>query len=49
MYREDLVLNNLQWLIRRKTQPDQTNPNSIYLIGMYVCMYKDYLVLNNLQ
>ena len=24
MYKEDLVLNNLQWLICHKTQPNQT-------------------------
>ena len=24
MYKEDLVLNNLQWLIYHKTQPNQT-------------------------
>ena len=23
MYKEDLALNNLQWLIRHKTQPNQ--------------------------
>ena len=26
MYKEDLALNNLQWLICHKTQPNQTNP-----------------------
>ena len=41
MYKEDLALNNLQWLIRHKTQPNQI----IYLIYMY----KEDLVLNNLQ
>ena len=25
MYKEDLVLNNLQWLICLKTKPNQTN------------------------
>ena len=40
MYKEDLALNNLQWLICHKTQP-----NHIYLIYMY----KEDLALNNLQ
>ena len=39
MYNEDLVLNNLKWLICHK------KPNFIY--AMY--MYKEDLVLNNLQ
>ena len=42
MYKEDLALNNLQWLICHKTQP---KPNHIYLIYMY----KEDLALNNLQ
>ena len=42
MYKENLALNNLQWLICHKTQPNQ---NPIYLI----CMYKEDLALNNLQ
>ncbi len=41
MYKEDLALNNLQWLICHKTQPNQT----IYL----TYMYKEDLALNNLQ
>ena len=40
MYKEDLALNNLHWLICHKTQP-----NHIYLIYMY----KEDLALNNLQ
>ena len=40
MYKEDLALNNLQWLICYKTKP-----NPIYLIYMY----KEDLALNNLQ
>ena len=40
MYKEDLALNNLKWLICHKTQP-----NHIYLIYMY----KEDLVLNDLQ
>ena len=27
MYEQDLTLNNLQWLICQKTQPNQTKPN----------------------
>ena len=42
MYKEDLALNNPQWLICIKFQP---NPNHIYLIHMY----KEDLPLNNLQ
>ena len=26
MYKEDLALNNLDWLICYKTKPNQTNP-----------------------
>ena len=40
MYKEDLALNNLQWLICHKTKP-----NYVYLIYMY----KEDLALNNLQ
>ena len=40
MYKEDLALNNLQWLICHKTQR-----NHICLIYMY----KEDLALNNLQ
>ena len=40
MYKEDLALNNLRWLICHKAQP-----NHIYLIYMY----KKDLALNNLQ
>ena len=42
MYKEDLALNNLQWLICHKTQPNQI---LIYLIYMY----KVDLALDNLQ
>ena len=45
MYKLDLALNNLQWLICHKTQPTPTNPNLIYSIYMY----KEDLALNNLQ
>ena len=27
MYKTDLALNNLQWLIYHKTKPNQTKPN----------------------
>ena len=40
MYKEDLVLNNQQWLICHKTKP-----NPLYLIYMY----KEDLALNNLE
>ena len=42
MYKEDLALNNQQWLICHKKT---TKPNHIYLIYMY----KENLALNNLQ
>ena len=42
IYKEDLALNPLQWLICHKTQ---TKPNHIYL--MYI--YKEDLALNNRQ
>ena len=42
MYKEDLALNNLQWLICQK---NPTRTNHIYL--MYI--YKEDLALNNLQ
>ena len=41
MCKEDLALNNIQWLIDLKTQPKQI----IYLIYMY----KDDFALNNRQ
>ena len=28
MYKQDLSLNNLQWLICHKTQPNQTKPST---------------------
>ena len=31
MYKEDLTLNNLQWLICHKTKPNQTKLNQILL------------------
>ena len=40
VYKEYLALNNLEWLIYHKT-----NPNLIYLIYMY----KEDLALNDLQ
>ena len=40
MYKEDLSLNNLQWLICHKTQ---TKPNQ-----MCVCVCKEDLASNNL-
>ena len=45
MYKEDLALKSLQWLICHKTKPNQIKPNPIYLIYMY----KEDLALNNLQ
>ena len=31
MYKEDLALNNLQWLTYHKTQPNQAKQYSIYM------------------
>ena len=42
MYKEDLALNNLKWLI---CHLNATKPNHIYLIHMY----KEDLALNNLK
>ena len=42
MYKEDLALNKLQWLIYHK---NQTKGNHVYLIYIYI--YKDDLALNN--
>ena len=33
VYKEDLALNNLQWLICHKTQPNQTKS---YIFNIYV-------------
>ena len=54
MYKKDLALNNLQWLICHQTKPNQTKPNHIYLIHyiyiyIYIYIYKGNLALNNLQ
>ncbi len=32
--KEDLAVNNPQWMICHKTKPNQTKPNHIYLIYM---------------
>ena len=41
IFKEDLALNNLQWLICHKTQLNQ--------ITYLIYMYKNDLALNNLQ
>ena len=43
MYKEDLTLNNLQWLICHKTQPNQTNV--FYGISTLI----GYLILNTVS
>ena len=35
MYKEDMALNKLKWLICHKTQPNQTKPNHIFNIYVY--------------
>ena len=43
MYKGDLALNNLKWLICHKTQPNQ-------ILYIYIFnMYKEDLALNKLQ
>ena len=39
MYKKDLVLNNLQWLICHKTKPNQTKPNENLLFIIYKQLY----------
>ena len=39
MYKEDLALNNLKWLICHKTQPNKS----------YIYIYEEDLASNNLQ
>ena len=49
MYKGDLALNNLQWLICLKTI--KTKPNRIYSIYIYIYIYMNEvdLALNNQQ
>ena len=44
MYKMDLRLNNLQWLICHKTKPNQTKPKQ-YLQVKIVLVFKDILPL----
>ena len=44
MYKDDFALNNLQWLICRKTQHNQTK---LFIFNIY--MYKEDFALNNLE
>ena len=46
MYKEDLALNNLHWLICHKTQ---TNLILYIYIYIYIYIYKGVLALDNLQ
>ena len=46
IYKEDLALNDLQWLICQKTKPNQTKS---YISYIYIYIYKEDLALNNLQ
>ena len=41
MYKKDLALNNLDWLMCHKTKPNQTKS---YIL---IYMYKEDLALNN--
>ena len=45
MYEEDLALNNQQWLICHKPQPNQI----MYIYYIYIYIYIKDLALNNLQ
>ena len=42
MYKKDLALNNLQWLICHKSQPNQ-------ILYIHIYVYKKDLAWNNLQ
>ena len=35
MYEEDLALNNLQWLIYHKTQPNKSYIFNMYVLGEF--------------
>ena len=40
MYKQDLALDNLQWLICHKTKPNQTKPNqNVTLVILDVALY----------
>ena len=43
MYKEDLALNNLQWLICHKTKQNQTKPNL-----RIMCMYLTFCILKDI-
>ena len=40
MYKEDLSLNNLKWLIYLKTKPNQTKSNQLIYIYIYIYFFK---------
>ena len=43
MYKEELALNNLQWSMCHKTQPNQTEPNLLF----WLKLYKEFHILND--
>ena len=50
MYRDDLALNNLKWLICHKTKPNQTNPNiRIFICFVFLSWYYDDFYFCGLQ
>ena len=50
MYKEDLALNNLQWLICHKTQPNQTESTPVFLflfyLYIYIYIYITHIIIN---
>ena len=40
MYKQDLALNNVQWLICHKTQPNHTKPNQTILLHFHGAFFK---------
>ena len=44
MYKDDLALNNLQWLICYKTQPNPTKPVRVQPMDK-IDLFKNYLYL----
>ena len=43
MYKQDLALNDLQWLICHKTQPNQTNFHSFVGFQVFLSNTNNYL------
>ena len=52
MYKKDLALNNLQWLMCHKTKPNQAKPNASQMMSIFllhpVYIKRHQIFLNNL-